>query len=95
MDQLKTGRTWTLAEAQSQLFLILRPAAKEEPQQIASDRPFVVAPAETWYAQKQPQQQSRLPMGQWLLENMPRGNDLELPSRRELERLDCRYSNRS
>ncbi len=24
-------------------------------------------------------------MGQWLLENMPRGIDLELPSRREVD----------
>ena len=83
-------RTWTVAEAQSQLSEILRLAAEEGPQHIGADRPFVVVPAETWYAHEQtqrlPQQQSRIPMGKWLLENIPRGIDLELPSRREPER---------
>ena len=90
MNRPHHQRTWTVAEAQSQLSEILRLAAEEGPQHIGTDRPFVVVPAETWYAQKQPykqpQQQSRQPMGQWLLENMPRGIDLELPSRREPER---------
>ena len=83
-------RTWTIAEAQTQLSEILRLAAEKGPQHIGTDRPFVVVPAETWYAQeqrhRQSQQQSRKPMGQWLLENMPRGIDLELPSRHEPER---------
>lgn len=90
MNQPDHHRTWTLAEAQSQLSEILRLAAEEGPQHIGADRPFVVVPAETWYAQEQPpkqsQKQSRKPMGQWLLQNMPRGIDLELPSRREPER---------
>ena len=84
MNQSNRQRTWTVAEAQSQLSEILRLAAEEGPQQIGTDRPFVVVPAETWYAQTQPrrqsQQQSRKPMGQWLLENMPRGTDLEPPA---------------
>ncbi len=68
---------------------ILRLAAEEGPQHIDADRAFVVVPAEVWYAREQPQRpaqlQSRLPMGQWLLENMPRGIELELPSRREVD----------
>ena len=90
MKQPDHQRTWTVAEAQTQLAEILRLAAVEGPLHIGADSPFVVAPAETWYAQEQPhkqsQQQSRKPMGQWLLDNMPRGIDLELPSRREPER---------
>lgn len=49
----------------------------------------MVVPAETWYAREQPQRkpqpEGRKHMGQWLLENMPRGIDLELPSRREVD----------
>ena len=90
MNQPNHQRTWTVAEAQTQLSEILRLAAEEGPQHIGADRPFVVVPAETWYAQeqrhKQSQQKGRKPMGQWLLENMPRGIDLELPSRNEPER---------
>jgi len=90
MNQPDHQRTWTVAEAQSQLSEILRLAAEEGPQHIGADRPFVVVPAEAWYAHEQPRrlphQQSRTHMGKWLLENMPRGIDLELPSRREPER---------
>ena len=90
MKQPDHQRVWTVAEAQTRLSEILRLAAEEGPQHIGTDRPFVVVPAERWYAQEQPhkqlQQQSRKPVGQWLLENMPRGIDLELPSRREPER---------
>ena len=28
----------------------------------------------------------RMPLGQWLIENMPRGTNLEVPSRRERDR---------
>ena len=90
MNQPDHRRDWTVAEAQSQLSELLRLAAEEGPQHIGADRPFVVVPADMWYAQTQPhkrsQQPNRKPMGQWLLENMPRGIDLELPSRDEPER---------
>ncbi len=90
LTQLDHHRAWTVAEAQSQLSEILRLAAEEGPQHIDADRSFVVVPAETWYAHEQPQRlpqlQGRQPVGKWLLENMPRGIDLELPSRREPER---------
>ena len=52
MDQIKTGRTWTVAEAKSRLSDILRLAEEEGPQHIGTDRPFVVVPATTWYAQE-------------------------------------------
>jgi len=90
MNQPEHQRTWTVAEAQSRLSEILRLAEEEGPQHIGADRPFVVVPAERWYAHEQshglPHQQSRIHMGGWLVENMPRGFDLELPSRREPER---------
>jgi hypothetical protein len=54
MNQPDRQRTWTVAEAQSQLSEILRLAAEEGPQHIGADRPFVVVPAETWYAHEQP-----------------------------------------
>ena len=41
-----------------------------------------VVPADAWYA-KTP---SPKPMGQWLIDNMPRGIDLEIPGRDEPER---------
>lgn len=45
---------------------------------------------ESWYAQiqdhKPSQQQRQKPMGQWLVENMPHGVDLELPDLREPHR---------
>ena len=63
MNQPDRQRTWTVAEAQSQLSEILRLAAEEGPQHIGADRPFVVVPAETWYAHEQPQ---RLPQQQSL-----------------------------
>jgi len=90
MDQSGQQRAWTVDEAQAQLAEVLRLAAEEGPQQIGTDRPFVVVLAETWYAQKQAEepskQEARKPMGQWLVENMPHGFDLELPDRREPDR---------
>ena len=90
MTQPDHRRSWTVAEAQSRLSDILQLAAEGGPQHIDADRSFVVVPAETWYAREQPQRQSqpegRKHMGQWLFENMPRGIDLELPSRQDPER---------
>lgn len=36
--------------------------------------------------QTQPKTPPRKPMGQWLIDNMPRGIDLEIPSRHEPKR---------
>ena len=38
-----------------------------------------MVPADAWYAKTPP----RKPMGQWLIDNMPRGTDLEIPDRHE------------
>jgi len=42
----------------------------------------VVVPEEEWLKRVEP----RIPLGRWLVENMPRGYDLELPDRREPDR---------
>ena len=66
-----------MAEAKARLSEILRLAEAEGPQHIGTRRPFVVVPADAWYAKTPP----RKPLGQWLIENVPRGTNLELPER--------------
>ncbi len=75
-------RVWTVAEAKARLSEILRLAETEGPQHIGTRRPFVVVPADAWYERMR----SRQPLGRWLVENMPRGEELELPDRHECER---------
>ena len=82
MEISKPHRVWTVAEAKTHLSKILRLAEVEGPQTIGTRRPFVVVPADTWYAKTS----SRKPLGQWLVENTPRGIELEIPSRHEPER---------
>ena len=80
----KPRRVWTVAEAKARLSEVLRLAEEEGPQHIGARRPFVVVPAGKWYAKESP----RKPMGRWLVENMPRGANLDIPatrgSRREI-----------
>ncbi len=79
----KFNRTWTVAEAKARLSEILRLAAEEGPQRIGRRNTFVVVPERLW------QQQSplRKPLGQWLVENMPRGIELEVPDRRSNRKI--------
>ena len=78
----KPQRTWTVAEAQARLPEILRLAADEGPQRISAGKSFVIAAEHRRPAQAPP----RKPMGQWLVENMPRGANLEIPAGRESRR---------
>ena len=78
----KTTRVWTVAEAKAKLSEILRLAETEGPQHIGVRKSFVLVPAELWEAKKPPKK----PMGQWLLENMPRGTNIPIPERRESKR---------
>ena len=84
MNQPNHRRDWTVAEAQSQLSELLRLAAEEGPQHIGADRPFVVVPAEMWYAQTQPhkrsQQPNRKPMGQCFWKTCRAGSTLNSPA---------------
>jgi len=87
MEQSETGRTWTVEEAKARLFDILRLAEEEAAQRIGKRRSFIIVSDETWNAETLPLvQRPRIPLGQWLVENMPRGIDLELPSRDAPER---------
>ena len=82
------GRVWTVAEAKARLSEILRLAESEGPQRIGTRRPFVVVPAATWEEKTEP----RKPLGQWLIENMPRGANLEVPNRSGDSRRDIPFA---
>lgn len=77
VQQPKPHRIWTVAEAKARLSEILRLAETEGPQRIGARRPFVVVPADDWYTKIR----TRQPLGQWLIENVPRGTNLEVPDR--------------
>lgn len=72
-------RTWTVAEAKARLSEILRLASKEGPQRIGTKARYVIVPEEVWLKRSEP----RIPLGRWLVENMPKIDDLELPDRHE------------
>jgi len=68
-----TRCVWTVSQAKTHLSEVLR-RAEEQPQQIGKRRPFVVVPAKQWYANNH----SRKSMGKWLIDNVPRGADLNI-----------------
>ncbi len=80
----KPGRVWTVAEAKARLSEILRLSVDEGPQRIGVRKSYVVVPEHIWKAQASP----RKPLGRWLIDNMPRGTNLDIPadriSRREI-----------
>ena len=75
--QTDASRTWTIAETKARLSEILRLAEEKGPQRIGVKHPFIVAPEHVWQERARP----RKPLGQWLVENFPRGIDLVPPSR--------------
>ena len=81
-ERAKFKRIWTVAEAKARLSEVLRLAEAEGPQYIGRRKTFVVLPERLWQKQSPP----RKSLGQWLVENMPRGIELELPSRRDPDR---------
>ncbi|MXW30488.1 MAG: hypothetical protein F4Z88_07100 [Chloroflexi bacterium] len=74
--------TWTIAETKARLSEILRLADEQGPQRIGVQRAFIVVPERVWRERAHP----RKPLGQWLVENFPRGIELELPSRDDDDR---------
>ena len=80
----KLSQTWTVSEAKARLSEILRLAEEKGPQRIGVRKSFVVVPERVWQAHAP----ARQPLGQWLVDNIPRGVDLEIPgdrgSRREI-----------
>ncbi len=76
MTTSKSHRVWwTVAAAQANLPEVLRRAETEGPQYIGAGRTFIVEPAEP----EQDQDEPELTLGQWLVENMPRGTNLVVP----------------
>ncbi len=74
--------SWTVAEARSRLSEVLRRASERGPQQIGKRRPYVVVRLDQWLARTQPERN----FGAWLVENAPRGCEIELPSRDDRDR---------
>ena len=72
-------RVWTVAEAKARLSEILRLAETEGPQVIGLRRSLVVVPQNAWRKKGR----CRKPLGQWLIDNMPRGTEFPVPSRNE------------
>ena len=71
----KPKHVWTVDDAQANLAEVLRLAESEGPQYIGVDKTFVVTPSEPANDQAEPE----LTLGQWLVENMPRGTNLVVP----------------
>lgn len=71
LNKTTPNRVWTVAEAKAGL------SKDEGPQRIGIRKPFVVVPAAVWEEKTRP----RKPLGQWLIENVPRGTNLEVPDR--------------
>ena len=71
-------RVWTVAEAKARLSEILRLAEEEGPQRIGVRNSFVLVPEQMW---RERGEEPRIPLGRWLVENMPRGTNLEIPDR--------------
>ncbi len=72
-------RIWTITEAKARLSEVLRLASEEGPQRIGTRSRYVVVPEALW----QEHTAKRPPLGQWLVDNMPRGTELSLPDRRD------------
>ncbi len=70
---------WTIADAKARLSEILRLVDEEGPQRIGLKHAYIVVSERLWREQTRP----RKPLGQWLVDNFPRGADLELPPRRD------------
>ena len=82
MHVTESDRVWTVAEAKARLSQILRLAEEEGPQRIGVRKPFVVVPERVWKTRSS----ASVPLGRWLVENTPRGTNLEIPRRRESNR---------
>ena len=78
----ESNRVWTVADAQANLPEVLRLAETDGPQYIGAGKTFVVAPVEA----EQTRKELRQPLGQWLVENVPRGTNLEIPKDRNSKR---------
>ena len=82
MTQSPSHRVWSVDEARENLPEILRLAEEYGPQRIGDSKIFTLAPE-----QEQPSEQPpRKSLGQWLVENAPRGTNLDIPRDRGSKR---------
>lgn len=77
MKSAQPQHVWTVSEAKARLSELLRLAELEGPQHIGTRKSYVVVPARLWDEVRSP----RMPLGQWLVKNMPRGIDIDDPDR--------------
>ena len=84
MPQSPPRRVWTIEEAIENLPEILRLAEEDGPQRIGDTKIFTLAPESEQPSEKP----DRIPMGQWLVKNMPRGVNLEIPDGRVVRPSD-------
>lgn len=75
-------RVWRIAEAKARLSEILRLADDEGPQRIGTKKTYVVVPENVWESNRAPREH----LGTWLVENVPRGTNLEIPKQRTSKR---------
>jgi prevent-host-death family protein len=71
---------WTVQNAKAKLSEILRRAKAGEPQVIGSAEPCVVLSMDEY---RRLTERDRPHLGRWLLDNIPRGLEIELPSRED------------
>ena len=75
MTTSKSKRVWAVDDAAANLAEVLRRAETEGPQYIEAAGTFVVTPAEP----ETSQDEERMPLGRWLIENVPQGTNLVIP----------------
>jgi prevent-host-death family protein len=71
---------WAVQNAKAKLSEILRRAKAGEPQVIGSAEPCVVLSMDEY---RRLTERDRPHLGRWLLDNIPRGLEIELPSRED------------
>lgn len=70
---------WSIADAKAKLSELLRRASEEGPQTIGTRRRYVVVPEDLWEEVRP----SRPSLGAWLAANLPQGEPLQLPDRKD------------
>lgn len=83
MNRAQSRRIWTVDEAKARLPELLRLAETEGPQVIGARKPFIVQPERLPQSKQAPQSK---PLGKWLIENAPRGANLDTPRDRHSKR---------
>lgn len=82
MQTSNSQRVWRVAEAKARLSEILRLAQDQGPQRIGTKKTYVIVPEDVWEANQIP----RKSLGKWLVENVPRDTNLEIPRDRGSKR---------